>query len=301
MLKSLLAAFFHFSIVFCHSLSADQGIRDAKDYQNNSNLQWKWAIESLENFPLDESDKVLDLGCGSGSITAVIASKVPSGIVIGLDISNIMLDFARENYPAANIIYMLGDARRLPFVAQFDKVIAMLSLNWVNEQEQALASLFSALKPGGKAIITRPGKKPTNLGPVAERLIKTDRWSHLFPDFKQTKRYYDAEEYTQLLEAAGFEVESINQDPTYTYFKDIHALMGFFRPLCNFMGHLSDDLQTLFIEELVSIILSYEPASPDGSILLYDLKLEAVVTKPIENSNEKIYGVRLASLQVDEQ
>lgn len=280
MLKSLLTAFFHFSIVFCLSLSADQGIGNAEDYQNNSNLQWKWAIESLENFPLDKSDRVLDLGCGSGSITAVIASKVPSGIVVGLDISNIMLNFARENYSASNIIYMLGDARWLPFVAQFDKAIAMLSLNWVNEQEQALASLFSALKPVGKAIITRPGKQPTNLGLVAERLIKTDRWSHLFPDFKQTKRYYDAEEYKQLLEAAGFEVVSINQDPTSTYFKDRHALMGFYRPLCNFMSHLSDDLQTLFIEELVDIILSYEPPSPDGSILLYDLKLEVVVAKP---------------------
>lgn len=280
MLKSLLAAFILVSIVFCHSLSADQGIRNAKDYQNNSNLQWNWAIESLANFPLDESDKVLDLGCGSGAITAVIASKVPSGIVIGLDISNIMLDFARENYSASNIIYMQGDARELPFIVQFDKVIAMLSLNWVKEQEQALASLFSALKSGGKAIITRPGKRPTNLGLVAERLIKTSRWSYLFPDFKQTKRYYDAEEYTQLLKAAGFEVESINQDPTYTYFKDIHALKGFYRPLCNFMDHLSDDLQTLFIEELVDIILSYEQPSHDGSILLYDLKLEVIVTKP---------------------
>jgi trans-aconitate methyltransferase len=175
---------------------------------------------------------------------------------------------------------MQGDARALPFTDQFDKVTAMLAMNWVNEQEQAFDSLFSALKAGGKAIITRPGKKPTNLGVIAEQLIKTDRWAHFFPDYKQTKHYYDAQEYTQLLEATGFEIEGIQEDSTYTKFKDREALFGFYRPLCNFMFHLSDELQTLFLEELIDRVLSYEPPLADGSIQLFDLKLEVIVSKP---------------------
>lgn len=267
------------SLLIVTSLFAEQGIRDAKDYQNNSSLQWKWAMESLENFPLEQTDKVLDIGCGNGAITAEIAIKVPSGLVIGLDISHDMLEFARENYSAYNILYMQGDARALPFESQFDKVTAMLAMNWVKEQDQALASLFSALKPGGKAIITRPGKNPTNLGPMAEQLIKTDRWSYLFPDFKQTKHYYSAQEYTQLLEAAGFEIVSIKEDSTYTEFKDRVALAGFYRPICNFMSHLSEEQQSLFIEDLVDLVLTYEPPLADGSIQLFDLKLEVIVSK----------------------
>lgn len=71
-------------------------------------LQSTWAMESLESFPFDEEDKVLDLGCGSGSVTAGIAAKVPLGIVVGLNISEEMLTYAREHYSASNVIYMPG-------------------------------------------------------------------------------------------------------------------------------------------------------------------------------------------------
>ena len=148
MFKSILQFIFTLSLgLSC--LSANEGLTDAHDYQKNSSLQWKWAMESLEVFPFEEGDIVLDLGCGSGAITAEIAAKVPSGIVIGLDISEAMLTYAREHDPASNVIYMHGDARKLPFVGQFDKVVAFLSLNWVKEQEQALHAIYRALKPGG--------------------------------------------------------------------------------------------------------------------------------------------------------
>jgi trans-aconitate 2-methyltransferase len=88
-------------------------------------------MEGLETFPFDKTDKVLDLGCGTGSITAEIAAIVPLGIVIGLDISESMLTYAREHYQSSNIIYTQGDARNLPFIEQFDKVTAFLSLNWI--------------------------------------------------------------------------------------------------------------------------------------------------------------------------
>jgi ubiquinone/menaquinone biosynthesis C-methylase UbiE len=280
MFKSLLQIIFTLSLGLSF-LSAKEGLTDANDYQKNSNLQWKWAMESLETFPFSEGDKVLDLGCGSGSVTKEIAAKVPSGTVIGLDVSEAMLAYARDHYSAPNVIYMQGDARKLPFVEQFDKVVALLSLNWISEQEQALNSLYTALKPGGKAIITRPGKQPSNLGPVAYSLIKTDRWAPYFPNFEQKRQYYTADEYALLLEKAGFIVEKISEDSTYTYFKDREALVGFFRPLCNFLDHLSYSLQQQFVEEIVDAVLSFDQPQHDGSILLHDFKLETIVSKPL--------------------
>src|SRR5579862_9138021 len=118
-------------LIGLNQLSASNALKDPNDYQKNSSLQWKWAMESLEVFPLEKEDKVLDLGCGIGSVTVEIAAKIPSGIVIGLDISEEMLLYARQHHQTSNVIYMKGDARKLPFVDQFDKVIAFLSLNWV--------------------------------------------------------------------------------------------------------------------------------------------------------------------------
>jgi trans-aconitate 2-methyltransferase len=279
MFQSILQFIFIFSLGISH-LFAGEGIIHANDYQKNSNLQIKWALESLEGFLFNECDKVLDIGCGTGFITAEIASKVTKGIVIGLDISEEMLIYARDHYPASNLIYMQGDARKLPFVEQFDKIVALLSFNWINEQEQALSSLFKALKPNGRAIITRPGKQPSNLGPLAQTLVKMNHWAPYFPNFEQKKRYYNVEEYALLLENTGFVIEKIGQTSTSTLFENREALIGFFRPLCNFIDHLTPSLQQQFVEEIVDKVIEFNQQLPDGSILLHDFKLEAIVSKP---------------------
>lgn len=265
-------------LVVLNQVSAIGELKDAQDYHKNSDLQFKWAMECLREFPLAEDDKVLDLGCRTGSITPVIAAKVPNGIVIGLD-SEAMLSHAREYYPASNIIYMESDLKSLPFIEQFDKACAFLSLNRVNEQKQALNSLYKALKFKGKAIITRPGKQPSNLWPVVHELIKLEHWAPYFPDFSQNREYFTADEYRLLLEEAGFVIEKISQDSTYTHFNDREALEGFFRPLCSFIHHLSSELQHQFVKELVDIVLNYNQILTDGSILLHDFKLEAIVSK----------------------
>ena len=279
MFKSILKILFT-SLLIVSSLSASDGLRNAEEYAKNSSLQSKWAMESLGVFPFKDDDWVLDVGCGNGSITEEIAAKVPLGTVVGLDISEEMLIYAKKYHLSPNIVYVQGDARKLPFVERFDKAVAFLSLNWIKEQTQVLNALYRALKPGGKAIITRPGKQRTNLGSVAEMLIKTDRWATHFPNFEQKKHYYSAEEYLVLLKNAGFIIDKISQESTSTFFKDKEALIGFFRPLCNFIDHLSLVLQQQFVEEIVDIVLDINPPLSDGSIQLHDLKLEVIVSRP---------------------
>ena len=267
-------------VLVLNRVTAGVGFKDADDYQKNSDLQYKWAIESLEVFPFEINDKILDLGCGTGSITAKIAAHVPGGIVIGLDISPAMIKYAREHHAASNLIYMEGDARKLPFVEQLDKAVALLSLHWVLEQELALDCLYQALKPHGMALITLVGRKADNLGPVVDKLIKKDFWGPYFPELKRQNHYYTAAEYGPLLEQAGFRIEKMSQDVTYTPFKDRGSLEGFFRPLCHFLDRLPADLQQQFVEELVDIVLESNQILSDGSILLHDFKIEAIVSKP---------------------
>ncbi len=59
-----------FTILTSLSLAASQGITRASEYQNNSNFQWEEAMKSLKKFRFEENDKVLDVGCGNGKITA---------------------------------------------------------------------------------------------------------------------------------------------------------------------------------------------------------------------------------------
>ena len=70
---------------------------DASGYRDQSSLQ-KWlADEHLAALTLNGAERVLDVGCGDGRITAEIADRVPRGSVLGIDPSSRMIAFAREH------------------------------------------------------------------------------------------------------------------------------------------------------------------------------------------------------------
>lgn len=98
---------------------------------------------------------VLDVGCGSGAITAGIASAVgPEGAVVGLDRDENILAVARtkhNSYP--NLAFEQGDASSIGFQQRFDIVTAARTLQWVADAEGALRSMARAVKPGGLLVV----------------------------------------------------------------------------------------------------------------------------------------------------
>ena len=78
-------------------------------------------------------------------------------------------------------------------------------------------------------------------------------------------------------------MDKTSQNSTSTSFKDREALIGFFRPLCNFIEHLPLTLQRQFVKEIVDVVIEVNPPILDGSIQLHDLKLEAIVSRPAES------------------
>jgi SAM-dependent methyltransferase len=97
---------------------------------------------------------VLDIGCGTGSITAGIAKKVGStGSVVGLDRDDSLLAIARSNNPNGNLRFEMGDVLALPFENEFDIVTAARTLQWVADPTGALAGMKRAAKRGGRIVV----------------------------------------------------------------------------------------------------------------------------------------------------
>ena len=67
---------------------------DAAEYSRRSSLQEAMAQEVLAQLDLKHAERILDVGCGDGKITAEIASRVPRGSVVGVDPSGDMVGFA---------------------------------------------------------------------------------------------------------------------------------------------------------------------------------------------------------------
>lgn len=98
---------------------------------------------------------VLDVGCGTGAITAGIARAVGAeGRAVGVDRDERLLELAREEHRAcSNLQFELEDVASLSFRAQFDIVTAARTLQWISEPALAISKMKEATKPGGLLVI----------------------------------------------------------------------------------------------------------------------------------------------------
>ena len=119
-----------------------------------------------------------------------IAGRVPRGSVLGVDPSHDMIAFATGHFPPSvrpNLRFEVADARRLPYRREFDLVVSFNALHWVPEQEDALRSIRSALRPGGRAILRFvPQGERTSLEDVIEDVRESAGWAEFFRGFRTT-------------------------------------------------------------------------------------------------------------------
>ncbi len=247
------------------------GVDDAKGYNKNSSLQWAWAMDALEKYPWTETERVLDIGCGDGKVTAFISKECTNGVVVGLDISPSMIDFASSVFRKqhfSNLIYHIGDIANLPYKGQFDLVVAFCSLHYVTEQEKALTGIYESLCPGGSLVFVGPGHDATCVGNICEELARSPKWAPYFPTFKKQKVYYTQETYTALLENAGFEVVYFDNIYDKVRYANKQALIDWLRPITTCISPLSEPLQNAFLEDVATCMIEARIPSQDEEIVL---------------------------------
>lgn len=99
--------------------------------------------------------RVLDIGCGTGAITAGIARAVgPRGSVVAIDRDDSLLEIARtEHADIPQLHFAPGDATSLTFRAEFDIVTAARTLQWIATPGLAISNMKRALRPGGLLVV----------------------------------------------------------------------------------------------------------------------------------------------------
>lgn len=118
------------------------------------NLFAPWAATLVEQAALQPGQRVLDVACGTGAVTQLVAQQVgPTGQVVGLDLTPGMLAIARTRPAAttASIEWQEGSAEALPFPdASFDVVLCQQGVQFFPNRVAALREMRRVLVPGGK-------------------------------------------------------------------------------------------------------------------------------------------------------
>jgi SAM-dependent methyltransferase len=116
----------------------------------------RWAPDLVEAAGVRPGDRALDVACGTGVVTRLLAERVgPAGTVVGLDINPEMLAVARIAAPQPNIEWVEGSAVRMALPdATFDEVLCEQGLQFVPDKPAALAEMRRVLKPGGRLALS---------------------------------------------------------------------------------------------------------------------------------------------------
>jgi trans-aconitate methyltransferase len=179
---------------------------DAALYEDAHSFVWKQAASLVELLAPRAGERILDLGCGTGHLTAQLAAA--GAEVVGIDSSATMIAEARRLYPP--LPFELADARDFAFAEPFDAVFSNAALHWILEAEQVIACVRRALKPGGRFVAEFGGHG--NVRNIVAAM--TDTCVALGITMLHPLWYFPSiAEYTGLLERGGLE-------PTYAILFD---------------------------------------------------------------------------------
>jgi trans-aconitate 2-methyltransferase len=125
---------------------------DANSYHRVSTPQARWAEQVLGRLELRGDETVLDAGCGSGRVTAMLLERLPRGRVIAVDGSASMIDAAREALPTDRVQFLVGDLVHLSLDAPVDAVFSNAVFHWIPDHDRLFATLHAALRPDGQLV-----------------------------------------------------------------------------------------------------------------------------------------------------
>ena len=179
-------------------MAANRDRWDSSLYDDRHSFVWRAGESVVELLHPEAGERILDLGCGTGHLTAKIAESGAN--VTGLDSSTSMIAQARQNFP--RLRFVLSDARDFSFDEPFDAVFSNAALHWIHDAEAVVRCVRAALRPGGRFVLEMGVKG--NVGRIRQAI--EDVLSEAGRAPKCPWFYPSAGEYSTLLEKHDFEV-----------------------------------------------------------------------------------------------
>jgi trans-aconitate methyltransferase len=259
---------------------------NAEEYHRNSARQEAWARQALARLSLKGTERILDIGCGDGKITASITGRLPEGSILGVDQSADMVRFARETFPPEKYPRLRFDVKNagdLTFNEEFDVVVSFSCLHWVHDHPAVLAGIRRSLKPGGRVLLHFGGKgNAAEVLDLMHEMIELPKWRTYFSEFHRPWVFYSAEEYRPLVEAAGLHPRRVDllAKPALMTLEDLKNWM---RPTwLPYLQQCPEALREEFLAEIAGRFQETHPADARGRMTLPLFRLQVEAVRPVQ-------------------
>lgn len=237
-------------------------------YEDKHSYVWEYGTELLKILAPQPQESILDLGCGTGQLTATIADT--GATVVGLDIAESAIAQCRQNYP--HLEFIVANGADFTSDRLFDAVFSNAALHWIHPPAAAAQSIYQVLQPGGRLVAEFGGQG--NIQQIITAL------NHALNEPDYNPWYFPSiGEYSTLLEQQGFRVERAMLFPRPTQLTGEPGLANWLEMFAgDRLKHLSSVAKTALIEEIATQL---RPSLYRNSHWWADyVRIRVVATKP---------------------
>ena len=233
---------------------------NAEQYKNNASFVSQLGSPIIELLAPQPKEKILDLGCGEGTLSWQIKNYQCD--ILAIDSSADMIAKAKKK--GLNAIVLA--AEDLDYSQQFDAVFSNAVLHWVSDINLVVDNVYNCLKDRGRFVGEFGGEG--NIKAITDAISQTFADLPHFGNFDNTWYFPSIEQYQKVLQQVGFEVEFITLNSRPTFLKS--GIESWLKIFANgIINHLSIEEQNLFISEVIKRLKPLIFSQDDGWVADY--------------------------------
>jgi len=246
---------------------------DPAQYLKYSNERLRPALDLLARIDVVAPATVVDLGCGAGNVTALLAQRWPAARIIGVDSSREMLAKARASTGGQQRReWIEADIESYAPGEPIDVVYSNAALHWKDDHAQLFPRLFDWVTPGGVLAVQMPNQfgAPSHVA-VAE-VVASAEWRDRLQPLQRHAPVLPTADYFRLLAGKAGSVDAWTTEYLHVLpagGDGIHPVVAWIKgtTLTPFLAELPADLRQAFIDDVSARIAARYPPLPDGRVL----------------------------------
>lgn len=240
---------------------------DSAKYLKFGDERTQPAIDLVNRINFQNPKKILDIGCGPGNSSAVLAQRYPDADVLGIDNSPAMIEAARVQHPG--IRFMQCDASRDLHLLDrnFDIVFSNACIQWIPDHHTLLKNMMYLLKPGGVIAIQIPMNCQEPIHQIIKQISTSHKW---FSKFENPRIFYNLTQsgYYDLLSDIASDF-CIWQTTYFHKMKSHSDIMEWYRAtgLRPYLNALSKTDRLNFESDIYGELINTYPKQKNGEII----------------------------------
>jgi trans-aconitate 2-methyltransferase len=240
---------------------------NSDQYLKFANERTQPAIDLAARIELDAPARVIDLGCGPGNSTNVVARRWPLAAVTGIDNSAAMLAAAQRGFPKQT--WLQGDIARWQPEAPFDVVFSNAALQWVSDHRREFPRLLTHVATGGALAVQMPANLDAPPHRLMRELATSSAWREHFRSPPREWHVHPPEFYYDVLAPHATRVELWTTDYHHVL-EGLDGIIEWYRGtgLRPWLDALPDDAtRAAFLGAYRAQLVPYFPVRADGRVL----------------------------------